>query len=89
MSGNVSEWNDLDGLAASGSSRGLRGGNWLSSQAIFLSSASDGASLDPSQEAGNWGFRLAAPVPEPSAYCMALAGLACGGYLARRRRERA
>jgi hypothetical protein len=28
-----------------------------------------------------------APVPEPSTYCMALAGLACGGYLVRRRRR--
>lgn len=26
-------------------------------------------------------------VPEPSTYCMALAGLACGGYLVRRRRR--
>ncbi len=29
------------------------------------------------------------PVPEPSTYCMALAGLACGGYVVRRRRKRA
>jgi len=28
-------------------------------------------------------------VPEPSTYCMALAGLACAGYLVRRRRKRA
>jgi hypothetical protein len=30
-----------------------------------------------------------APVPEPSTYVMALAGLACGGYLVRRCRRRA
>jgi hypothetical protein len=30
-----------------------------------------------------------APVPEPSTYVMALAGLACGGYTIFRRRERA
>jgi hypothetical protein len=30
-----------------------------------------------------------APVPEPSTIAMALAGLACGGYLVRRRRKRA
>ena len=30
-----------------------------------------------------------AAVPEPSTYAMALAGLACGGYLVRRRRKRA
>jgi hypothetical protein len=29
------------------------------------------------------------PVPEPSTYAMALAGLACGGYLLRRRRKQA
>ena len=29
------------------------------------------------------------PVPEPSAYCMALAGIACGGYSLFRRRKRA
>jgi DNA-binding beta-propeller fold protein YncE len=29
------------------------------------------------------------PIPEPSTYCMALAGLACGGYTMFRRRKRA
>jgi hypothetical protein len=29
------------------------------------------------------------PVPEPSTCMMAVAGLACGGYLVRRRRKRA
>jgi hypothetical protein len=29
------------------------------------------------------------PVPEPSTYAMALAGLACGGYSIFRRRKRA
>ena len=32
---------------------------------------------------------LVTVVPEPSTYCMALAGLACGGYLRFRRRKRA
>jgi len=32
---------------------------------------------------------IAAPVPEPSTCAMALAGLACGGYVAVRRRKRA
>ncbi len=32
---------------------------------------------------------VAAPVPEPSTYAMALAGLACGGYTMFRRRKRA
>ena len=34
-------------------------------------------------------FSMAAIVPEPSTYAMALAGLAGGGYVVRRRRERA
>jgi hypothetical protein len=32
---------------------------------------------------------LTVAVPEPSTYCMALAGLACGGYSMFRRRQRA
>ena len=87
MSGNIFEWNDLTGAA--GSSRGLRGGDW-SGSAIDLSS-SGGFSFGPSFEDIFFGFRLASPVavPEPSAYAMALAGLACGGYLRFRRRKRA
>ena len=34
-------------------------------------------------------INAAAPVPEPSTYAMALAGLACGGYTMFRRRKRA
>jgi hypothetical protein len=44
---------------------------------------------DSSNEDFSIGFRLAAPVPEPSACAMALAGLACGGYTVWRRRKRA
>jgi hypothetical protein len=33
------------------------------------------------------GFRLAAPVPEPSTYAMALAGIACGSFSMRRRQK--
>jgi hypothetical protein len=86
MSGNIWEWNDLTGAA--GSSRGLRGGNWDSGLPFSLSSSSS-ISFDPSFESDSFGFRLAAPVavPEPSTYAMALAGLACGGYLLRRRRS--
>jgi hypothetical protein len=37
------------------------------------------------------GFRVASAVavPEPSTYCMALAGLACGGWSMFRRRKQA
>ena len=38
---------------------------------------------------GGTGVRTVSPVPEPSSWTMALAGLACGGHLVRRRRSRA
>jgi formylglycine-generating enzyme required for sulfatase activity len=85
MSGNLYEWNDLTGAA--GSSRGLRGGNWNYIPASGLSSSVRTTNA-PSFEGDDLGFRLAA-VPEPSTYAMAVAGLACGGYLVRRRRKRA
>ncbi len=78
QSGNVYEWNDLTGTA--GSFRGLRGGGWPNGLSNLLSSAR-GESV-PSGEGIQIGFRLASPVPvpEPSTWVMALAGLACGGY---------
>jgi len=84
MSGNVLEWNDLTGAA--GSSRGARGGLW-DNNATLLSSSSRNQ-YTASNESEYFGFRLAA-VPEPSIYAMAVAGLACGGYLVRRGRKRA
>ena len=89
QSGNVYQWNDLDGLASSGSSRGLRGGGWgFWYDASLLSSSSSGSN-GPSSEDPHVGFRLASPVvvPEPSTYAMALAGLACGGWQMWRRRR--
>jgi sulfatase modifying factor 1 len=86
MTGNVAEMNDLTGAA--GSSRGRRGGGWNND--AFVSSSSSTDTISPSIHAGGLGFRLAAAVvPEPSTYAMALAGIACGGYLVRRRRKRA
>lgn len=89
MSGNVFDWNDLDGLASSGSSRGLRGGNWI----FNASSSSSSFRLTdvPSQEGIGIGFRLTSPVavPEPSTWVMGLAGIACGGFSMWRRRKRA
>ena len=58
QSGNVFQWNDLDG--APGSSRGLRGGDWYNS--AFYVSSSDSFSYDPASEPINVGFRLASPV---------------------------
>ena len=88
MSGNVWEWNDLTGAA--GSTRGLRGNAWNYFNAFFLSSSGRGTD-DPSYEPDNFGFRLASPVavPEPSTWVMGLAGLACGGSVVFRRRNRA
>jgi sulfatase modifying factor 1 len=85
MSGNVFEWNDLSGAA--GSSRGLRGGAYYDDAPTVSSFFR--YSGDPGFEDHDSGFRLAAPVPEPSTYAMALAGLACGGYSMLRRRKRA
>ena len=87
QSGNVFQWNDEDGLAASGSLRGLRGGTWLN-DAFFLSS-SNRAPNAPSGEFSNAGIRLASPVPvpEPSTLVMGLAGIACGGWQMYRRRR--
>jgi len=58
QSGNVYQWNDLDG--APGSSRGLRGGNW--NGGAFDVSSSNGYSIAPSSENSGGGFRLASPV---------------------------
>ena len=66
QSGNVYQWNDLDGLASSGSSRGLRGGGWDSDDPFGLSSSSSGSSA-PSSGSSGIGFRLASPVSGPSA----------------------
>ena len=89
QSGNVFQWNDLNGT--SGSSRGLRGGSWDSEDELDLSSVFRLSSYYPSEESIRIGFRLASPVavPEPSTWVMGLAGIACGGWqMVRRRRAR-
>jgi formylglycine-generating enzyme len=88
MSGNIREWNDLTGAA--GSSRGMRGGSWVT-DAAFLSSPSSSTPAPSTDTNGSWGFRLASPVavPEPSTWVMGLAGIACGGWQMRRRRKQA
>ena len=80
QNGNVVQWNDLDGLASSGSRRGLLGGDWYERNPFNLSSSSI-YSTAPSTENEVVGFRLAssfnsAPVPE-----IDLAGM--GSVLAR------
>jgi formylglycine-generating enzyme len=85
QSGNVFEWNDRTGAADT--VRGLRGGFWNSTNAIFLSSAFPQSSAASSAD-NRAGFRLASPVPvpEPATYAMTVAGLACVGYLVLRSR---
>ena len=85
QSGNVYQWNDLDGTA--GSSRGLRGGYWFNGASSVSSSGR--FTYDPSGESNSSGFRLASPVPvpEPSTWVMGLAGIACGGWQMVRRRR--
>jgi len=89
QSGNVFQWNDLDGAA--GSSRGLRGGFWKN---FAINVWSSGSFLDnPSFEGSYGGFRLASPVsvsgvPEidPNGLSAALGLIAAGlGLLERRR----
>jgi formylglycine-generating enzyme required for sulfatase activity len=65
QSGNVFQWNDLDGLASSGSSRGLRGGGWLTDLAPYLSSSGFISDV-PSNEYFDIGFRLASAVSGPA-----------------------
>lgn len=59
MSGNVSEWNDLDGTADS--LRGIRGGGW-NGNAYSLSSSSRGTSKTTDKNFHSLGFRLVTPI---------------------------
>ena len=76
QSGNVEQWNDLDGVA--GFSRGRRGGHYATQWygEVRSSSRYDTGTMYYG------GFRLASPVavPEPSTVVMALAGFAYGGW---------
>jgi len=84
QSGNVSQWNDLSGVA--NGDRGLRNGGWLK-PASWQSSAYR-EQLAASEEWAYIGFRLASPVavPEPSTCVLALVGLGIGGWAVRRRK---
>ena len=62
QSGNVNQWNDLDG--APSSSRGIRGGAWYGS-AFFLSSSYSSSSTPLQGGLNGVGFRLASPVSGP------------------------
>jgi sulfatase modifying factor 1 len=81
--GNLWEWNDLGGTA--GALRGLRGGGYLSAEAIDLLSDTR-FELGPaaSEPLSVSGFRLVSPVPEPSTSVAVLVGVACAAWRLRR-----
>jgi formylglycine-generating enzyme required for sulfatase activity len=60
QSGNVFQWNDLDGTA--GSSRGVWGGHWHGDDGSSELSSSGRYTAGPSGENRGFGFRLASPV---------------------------
>jgi formylglycine-generating enzyme required for sulfatase activity len=93
MSGNVFEWNDLTGAA--GSSRGVRGGDYLTSlYGPYELSSSYSFSPAPSSQFDLIGFRLASQVsgvPEidPATGGSALSLVACVLAMIEQRRRRA
>ena len=78
MNGNVVEWNET----LIGSSRGLRGGSFLSDE--FFMRSSNRTSSIPTGESSGTGFRLASPIPGPGSAVL----LAFGAPLLARRRRR-
>ena len=88
--GNVYEWEETDldltnGPSPGSSARGVRGGNWKGNSVNLLSSVR--VNVFPTVESiGNFGFRVASVVPEPSTLLLGL--LAAVGLLMRRRRRR-
>ena len=84
MNGNVYQWNDLDGPA--NASRGVIGGFWFGGPVSASSTTVAGQAA--TYEGSDVGFRLVAPVPEPGAATLMLAGLPLVIAAARRGRPR-
>lgn len=86
QSGNVFQWNDLDGRP--GTSRGLRGGSWENDQEFYLSSSGGGPGA-ADMEGPKFGFRLVSAVPEidPSGMASVIAWVAAAFGLLERRRS--
>lgn len=78
QTGNVFEWNDLDGTG--GLLLGLRGGNFASGTTMISAAFGRGVE-DPLQPLG--GFRLVSPVPEPGTLVLAVGAvtLVCASQL--------
>jgi formylglycine-generating enzyme required for sulfatase activity len=85
QNGDVFQWDtDIYG----GDARGIRGGSWVDSNPYYLASTTNLGS-DPSQEAGDLGFRIEeADIPEPGSTSLALTGAIALGLLLRRRIQR-
>ncbi|MFM7185741.1 MAG: SUMF1/EgtB/PvdO family nonheme iron enzyme [Planctomycetota bacterium] len=86
QSGNVREWNDLDGVASA--VRGLRGGGFENTLATNVSKLQQ---TTPAASNLISGFRLAGPVavPEPSTWVLGITALVVGGgYSFARRKQR-
>ena len=80
QNGNVSEWSSP---IAPASNIANWGGSWRWGIVDLMKGSPSSAAPDYRDE--GFGFRLAA-VPEPSTWAMALAGLACGGWMLRRQK---
>jgi sulfatase modifying factor 1 len=85
QAGNVSEWNDLTEIPDT--SRGFRGGAWFGTNGAVDISSSGHSSMTAADKIDTIGFRLAAPVPEPSTWVMAAGGIACAARRALRRKR--
>jgi sulfatase modifying factor 1 len=85
QTGNVFQWNDLDGTP--NVSRGYRGGYW---ENAFNGQSAYSFQNNPAGEGNFIGFRLASPVavPEPSTYALGMIGIFTMGLM-RWRKQRA
>jgi formylglycine-generating enzyme required for sulfatase activity len=84
MGSNAREWLDRGEANAS---QGTTQGAWNENESFIRGENNVGLYMSASSDGMANGFRLAAPVPEPSTYAMALAGIACGGFSIWRRRK--
>ena len=65
QSGLVGQLNDLDGTSSAGSLVGVRGGGWLASNPVILSSSYQNTPVGYQAQSSDVGFRLVSPAIEP------------------------